>query len=566
MTKIETSAFTYHSLLTGLKASYLSALCLVASVTALPSSSLAQAASLEQNLACEALQQVRNLTITEATVRANDQSSSPYCYVRGIISPAIHFHAQLPLIGNWNGRFLQWGDGGKDGDLDFANHRVAEGYAVTNSNTGHDSGTEPGSAFGYNNRQAEIDFGYRAVHLTVMAGKTLVNSYYNRAPDYSYFEGCSTGGRQGLMEAQRYPNDFDGIVAGAPVNYYQAMNAAGTWNLQRMFKDDFAGNLAIDTNGDGQRDSVELVQILNDAVLQKCDANDGIRDGVLNNPLACDFNPSSDLSDFMCPSSFNGGACFNQAQIQTITDFYSGPYDSNGTIIYPGKTKGSELDWIGLFVPSESNGMAPGMLRGPAGDHVNYLFYEQDPGVTIPNLNDPNYSARTGGMNPEFHWLDFSVDDFTNGDAELMSSIMDATDPDLSSFLKSRGGKLIVYHGLSDALSVATATVNYFNDMVDTTFGGSFNDANDSSRLFLAPGMGHCGGGLGPNSWDKLVPLVDWVENGVAPESLTATHSTEGNIDDERLLCTFPQQATFSGPAGTENNPENWIAANFSCQ
>ena len=193
-------------------------------------------------------------------MRDNDQSDSAYCYVRGIISPAIHFHAQLPLPENFNGRFLQWGDGGKDGDLDFANHRVAEGYAVTNSNTGHDSGTEPGSAFGYNNRQAEIDFGYRAVHLTVMAGKTLVNNYYNRAPDYSYFEGCSTGGRQGLMEAQRYPNDFDGIVAGAPVNYYQAMNAAGTWNLQRMFKDNFAGNLAIDSNGDGQRDSVELVQ------------------------------------------------------------------------------------------------------------------------------------------------------------------------------------------------------------------------------------------------------------------------------------------------------------------
>jgi feruloyl esterase len=368
------------------------------------------------------------------------------------------------------------------------------------------------------------------------------------------------------MEAQRYPNDFDGIVAGAPVNYYQAMNAAGTWNLQRMFKDNFAGNLAIDSNGDGQRDSVELVRILNAAVLQKCDANDGIRDGVLNNPLACDFNPNSDLTDFMCPSSSTGGACFNQAQIQTIADFYSGPYDSNGTIIYPGKTKGSELDWIGLFVPSESNGMAPGMLRGPAGDHVNYLFYEQDPGVTIPNLNDTTYSARTGGMNPEFHWLDFNVDDFTNGDAELMSSIMDATDPDLSSFLKSRGGKLIVYHGLNDALSVATATVNYFNDMVDTTFAGSFNDANDSSRLFLAPGMGHCGGGPGPNNWDKLVPLVDWVENGVAPESLTATHSTDGNIDDERLLCTFPQQARYSGPAGEENDPQNWIAENFSCQ
>ena len=544
----------------------LPALALTAAFLLSPTASLAQQATANQIQACESLRQLRNLTITEAGMRDNDQSDSAYCYVRGIISPAIHFHAQLPLPENFNGRFLQWGDGGKDGDLDFANHRVADGYAVTNSNTGHDSGTEPGSAFGYNNRQAEIDFGYRAVHLTVMAGKTLVNNYYNRAPDYSYFEGCSTGGRQGLMEAQRYPNDFDGIVAGAPVNYYQAMNAAGTWNLQRMFKDNFAGNLAIDSNGDGQRDSVELVRILNDAVLQKCDANDGIRDGVLNNPLSCDFDPRVDLADHMCPSSGNGAVCFNDAQIQTIADFYSGPYDSNGTVIYPGRTKGSELDWIGLFVPSASNGMAPSMLRGPAGDHVNYLFYEEDPGVTIPNLNDPNYTPRRDGMNPEFHWLDFSVDDFTSGQAELMSSIMDATDPDLSSFLKSRDGKLIIYHGMGDALSVATATVNYFNDMVDTTFAGSFSDANDSSRLFLAPGMGHCGGGPGPNNWDKLAPLVDWVENGVAPESLTATHSTDGSVDNERLLCTFPQQARYTGPTGGENDSDNWVAENFSCQ
>ena len=544
----------------------LPALALTAAFLLSPTASLAQQATANQIQACESLRQLRNLTITEAGMRDNDQSDSAYCYVRGIISPAIHFHAQLPLPENFNGRFLQWGDGGKDGDLDFANHRVAEGYAVTNSNTGHDSGTEPGSAFGYNNRQAEIDFGYRAVHLTVMAGKTLVNNYYNRAPDYSYFEGCSTGGRQGLMEAQRYPNDFDGIVAGAPVNYYQAMNAAGTWNLQRMFKDNFAGNLAIDSNGDGQRDSVELVRILNDAVLQKCDANDGIRDGVLNNPLSCDFDPRVDLADHMCPSSGNGAVCFNDAQIQTIADFYSGPYDSNGTVIYPGRTKGSELDWIGLFVPSASNGMAPSMLRGPAGDHVNYLFYEEDPGVTIPNLNDPNYTPRRDGMNPEFHWLDFSVDDFTSGQAELMSSIMDATDPDQSSFLKSRDGKLIIYHGMGDALSVATATVNYFNDMVDTTFAGSFSDANDSSRLFLAPGMGHCGGGPGPNNWDKLAPLVDWVENGVAPESLTATHSTDGSVDNERLLCTFPQQARYTGPTGGENDSDNWVAENFSCQ
>ena len=185
----------------------------------------AQTTNLDERIACEDLENIRNLTIISAEIRENDVSVDQYCYVRGIISPAIHFHAQLPLRQNWNGRFLQWGDGGKDGDLDYADHRVAEGYAVTNSNTGHDNGVEPGASFAFNNRQAEIDFGYRAVHLTVMAGKLLVNHYYNKPPNYSYFEGCSQGGRQGLMEAQRYPEDFDGIVAGAPAFAYQDRKA-----------------------------------------------------------------------------------------------------------------------------------------------------------------------------------------------------------------------------------------------------------------------------------------------------------------------------------------------------
>lgn len=517
-------------------------------------------------VACESLLQAPNLTLIHASLRENDQADSPYCYVRGIIAPAIHFHAQLPLPENWNGRFLQWGDGGKDGDLDFANHRVAQGYAVTNSNTGHDSGTEPGSAFGFNNRQSEIDFGHRAVHLTTLAGKALVNSYYNRPPQYSYFEGCSTGGRQGLMEAQRYPDDFDGIVAGAPVNFYQAMNAAGVWHLQQMAQNNYAGNLAVDADGDGSRENVELVGILHDTVMNKCDASDGITDGVIDDPFACSFDPTVELSDYHCPNSTAGGVCFTDNQLTTIANFYRGPTDRDGNVIYPGKMVGSEPDWINLFIPSARNRMTPGMLSGPAGDHVNYLFYANDPGVTIPDLSDIHYVPRRTGMNPEYHWMEFNVQDVADGAAALMSSIMDATDPDLTSFLRDRGGKLIVYHGLTDALSVAAATVDYFTDMVNTTFAGSFAEANDHARLFLAPGMGHCGGGAGPNTWDKLLPLVDWVENGVIPETITATHSSNGRVDNERLLCTYPQRARYVGPAGGENDARNWTAGNFQCQ
>jgi feruloyl esterase len=147
-----------------------------------------------------------------------------------------------------------------------------------------------------------------------------------------------------------------------------------------------------------------------------------------------------------------------------------------------------------------------------------------------------------------------------------MSAIMDATDPDLGSFLRDNDGKLIVYHGLTDALSVAEATVSYFSEMVDVTFDGSFEAAAENARLFLAPGMGHCGGGPGPNTWDKLPALVDWVENGIAPDSIIATHRSDGRVDNERPLCPVPQRARYTGPVGGENDPANWTADNFTCQ
>ncbi|MFM1895797.1 MAG: hypothetical protein RLZZ385_871 [Pseudomonadota bacterium] len=536
--------------------------CLIA---ALAHGAQAQTVSDAQRQACEGLVLETDLTLTQARIHTS-RNGSAYCYVRGIIAPAIHYHVQLPLPDDWNGRFLMWGDGGKDGDLDFADQRLEQGYAVANSNTGHDTGTEPGSTFGHHNRQSEVDFGHRAVHLTTLAGKTLVSHYYGRNQQYAYFEGCSTGGRQGLMEAQRYPYDFDGIVAGAPVNFYQAMNAAGVWHLQRLFKVGFAGNLAVDANRDGSPESLRLVELLNQKVLGKCDATDGISDGVIDNPFSCAIDVANDLGDLRCPAGQAGDGCFTDAQLQTVADFYRGPHDNQGNRIYPGKLPGSEPDWNNLFIPHAGNSMNPSMLRGPAGDHVNFLFYEDDPGVAIPNLADVEHRARTTGMNPEFHWLEFDVNDVSAGKAALMSEIMDATDPDLSAFLKDNGGKLIIYHGLTDALSVATATVGYFQDVVDSTFAGSLADTTDHARLFLAPGMGHCGGGAGPNDWDKLSSLVDWVENGVAPDAIVATRRSNGAVVNERPLCPWPQQARYIGPAGGANDPANWRAGNFRCE
>ena len=516
--------------------------------------------------ACEALAEIPNLTLISAQVAKTREDRVSYCYVRGILPPAIGFHIQLPLPENWNGRFLNWGDGGPDGDLDFADHRVAEGYAVANSNTGHDNGAEPGWSFAFDNRQAEIDFGYRAVHLTVNAGKRVVEAYYGQSPTYSYHEGCSTGGRQALMEAQRYPEDLDGIVAGAPVNFLTSLGVAQVWLLQHLYRNDFEGNLAFDTDDDGSMESLTKFYLLQDAVLAKCDAKDGITDGVLDNPLACDFDPRSDLATHMCRGDINGDDCFTTAQVETIEVLYEGATDNRGRRIYKGKALGSEFDWPGWLLPHAENSNIPLSLR-LAHDRLNYGFYETDPGVAVQDPADLSRSPDKRRDPPEWAWWEFDINDVTAGKGDLMMSIFDATDPDLSQFLLESDGKLIIYHGWGDAGPQPEPTLDYYQDVVATTFGGDIEEARNHARLFMVPGMGHCSGGPGPNTWDKLAPLVAWVEQGVAPEFIVATHATEdGVVDNERRICAHPERAVYTGPAGGANDPANWVESNFSCQ
>jgi len=531
-------------------------------------STVVQLSSTVQTLpgaACEALLDLRSLTLTSARLVESDTTGVTYCYVKGILSSAIGFHTQLPLPDQWNGRYLTWGDGGKDGDLDFADARVAEGYAVANSNTGHDNGVEPGSSFGWHNRQAEIDFGYRAVHLTTAAGKVLTRAYYGMDPEYSYFEGCSTGGRQGLMEAQRYPDDFDGIVAGAPVNYYQALNASRMWLLQQVYANDLEASLTVDTTGDGQPDSDRKLVMLAEQVMAACDGADGVIDSVINDPTRCDFTPARDLAGMMCLDDVNRDNCFTRAQLALIETLYSGTRDSTGTLVYQGKPFGSERGWRARLFPHPSNNFTPGNF-GIAGDHLNYIFYEDDPGVTIPDLTDVSIQPNRERNPPEWSWQEFDIDDMTNGKADLLMSIMDASDPDLTRFLMRNNGKLLLYHGWNDVMTVAPATIDYYDQVVETTFDGDIDAAKERARLFLAPGMGHCRGDVGPDSWDRLAPLVEWVEHGRAPDAIIASHSTNGSVDNERPLCPYPDLAVYTGPLGGENNSENWVADNFSCR
>ncbi len=369
---------------------------------------------------CEALVDMPNLTIVaarvvEATARHRATATRRARFRRESLTT---FSSRCPA--NWNGRFLKWGDGGKDGDLDFADERVSEGYAVANSNMGHDNGSEPDASFAHDNRQAEIDFGYRAVHVTANAAKTLIRAYYGKPQSYSYFEGCSTGGREGLMEAQRYPGDFDGIVAGAPVLHYQELNAGHTWLLQRTFRNGFAGNLAYDTNGDGSFDSLKKLDMLAAAVMTQCDALDGIADGVIDDPLRCEFDPDTALAKMTCSAAHHGELCFTPAQLQTVKDFYRGPYDSRGRSVIKGRAPGAELDWE-QYIPHAGNQNFPSMLRGAANGHTEFLLYENDPGLPVAVLNDLSRASPIARVTPPEHaWWEFDIDDVTSGKADFM--------------------------------------------------------------------------------------------------------------------------------------------------
>jgi feruloyl esterase len=516
-------------------------------------------------MACEALLDLANVTITRAVVKPASGTTPAHCYIQGTLDARIRFHMQLPRPENWNGRLLNIGDGGKDGALNFADHRLAQGYAVANSNTGHDAGAEPRATFAHEDLASMIDFGHRAVHLTAVVSKTIVRAFYGRAATRTYFEGCSTGGRQGLMEAQRYPDDFDGIVAGAPVYDYQRLNVSHVWLAQRIFADNLAGNLAFDKDGDGTPESLTKVEMLKHAVLEKCDAVDGITDDVIDDPPGCRFDPAVDLKAHLCPGDTNGDACFTTRQIQVLQDIYRGPHDSRGARVFKGMDRGSEYEWDRTMYPHRGNGMVPAKLIYGV-DHLNFLFYEKSPGVPLPNPFDPKQTPDKRANPPEFGWWEFNIDDVTEGKGAAMMAITDATDPDLSRYLVRKNAKLLLFHGWADAEVSGEPTVDYYRQVIQTTFKGDVNAARERTRLFLFPGMGHCGGGPGCNEFDALAALVNWVEAGVAPDYFVAQHRTNGTVDNQRRVCAWPQRAVYAGPAGGANDRANWVERNFACK
>lgn len=526
--------------------------------------------------ACVALLNVGDLTIIDARVVATEDQT--ICQVQGVIGPGqIHYALQLPLPEEWNGRFLMNGDGGHDGDLDL-DLTNTRGYAVANSDMGHSSVTAPGATFAYGNGQAEIDYGYRAVHTTTLAAKRLISEYYGRPPDYSYFVGCSTGGREAAVEAQRYPDDFDGIVGGALFNNAVEIAMEQVWSSAVFFRD---------VNGDGtyfdDLITMDDTHALSTAVLAACDVlgNDKIRDGVVGNPEQCaSVFTDADIAALGAEQGWSEG------QVQAIEAVYAGPHDStNAHHWYWGKALGTEYAWGYYVVPTpgkfpEGNNMTP-FQTGFSATFMNYLWFENDPGQPTANPLDPSLQPQLG----EYRWLDFDFDlntplggtaypgrgpwSPTDGGG-FMRKILNGSQTDLTDFLVDNQGKYILYHGWGDPLIPAEGTVRYYEQIVADTFGGNADVAQNNVRLFMVPGMGHCRGGVdgAATDCDMLAPIVEWVENGNAPESIAVTHATDGVVNNERIICPWPLQPTYVGPTEgeAENDKANWVGSNFECQ
>jgi feruloyl esterase len=461
---------------------------------------------------CEDLRAVTlpNVTIT-ATESVKAAPAVPaHCRIAAVLTPSADSHIEievwLPADG-WNGKLQVVGNGGWAGVISTAamSQALREGYATASTDTGHRGGS---GSFAVGHPEKLIDFGYRSMHETTVAAKALVTRFYQRPARLSYYNGCSTGGRQGLMEAQRYPDDFDAIVAGAPVYNQVHLNTSQVSLQVDMLKDQ---SLIV---------PAAKIALVAKAVLNACDAKDGVKDGIVSNPDACKFDPSV----LLCKGAVDGADCLTEKQVESVRRAYAPVKTRSGEIVYPGHSYGFETGWR---IPQP-------------GAPINPLFGDM-----------PRYLSR---QDEKWDVMTFDLD------ADLAAALKNAgyiesSDPHLEKF-KARGGKLLLYHGWADPGPAPANTIHYYNEVVKA-LGGSKQD--DWIRVFLLPGVGHCGGGVGPDQADYMAALERWKEAGTAPDQIVAAKVAGGRVAMTRPICAYPKVAGYKG-MGSVND-----AANFTC-
>ena len=445
------------------------------------------------------------------------KSLPTFCRVVGVVEPAINFEVWLPTVTGekkWNGKFNGVGNGGLAGFIAYPAmaQSLLRGYATASTDTGHSNA--PGKdAWALGHPELLVDFASRGIHMTARAAKSVIRAYYSQAPRYSYFTGCSGGGGQALSEAQRYPADYDGIVAGAPANF-----------PTQMWPGELYAAYVTHRSPDNLIPNEKLPMIAN-AALTACDAQDGLKDGLINDPRRCTFDPAI----LQCNGA-DRPDCLTAGQVDSVRKIYEGLKDpTTGKLFWPGYEMSSEEGW-------------PGHIQNPFIVPIGYFKYMA--------FNNPNWDWRT------FNLSDPKVFALLIEASHRLGPILNSVKPDLTAFQRL-GGKLILYHGWLDQNISPRNSIHYYESVEAIT--GS-NETRDFARLFLAPGMGHCGGGPGPNSFDNLSALEEWVEKKLPPQQIIASHSSNGKVDRMRPLCPYPQVAVYKGTGSIDD------AANFTCQ
>jgi feruloyl esterase len=462
------------------------------------------------------------ISVAVAVAMPETAEAPAHCRVFGQVLPQVGFEVRMPA--DWNGRFMMVGNGGYAGEATDSRGRASQygrymkrGYAVAATDTGHSNITEPQGTFA-TDRQKLLDYAFRSLHVTADASKTVLRAYYGSAPAKSYFEGCSTGGRQGLILAQRFPDDFDGITVGAPVlsftgtmlHYVQAAKALKAAPI-----------------------GAAKLPALAARIYDTCDAKDGLKDGLIDDPRRCDFQPARDLPK--CEAGADRPDCFTPPQIGTLDKLY-GEVISAGKRIFPGWPVGGEIagqNGHSGWDPWIIHDGAPTVGTNFAVDFFRYLAFAKP---------DPQY---------DINQLDFDKDPAR---LDTIQQILDATDTDLTRFQR-RGGKILMYFGWADPALNPMMGVEYYQAVQERMGAGT----TDFFRLFMVPGMFHCGDGPGPNQFDTTAPLSDWVERGTAPQSIRANKMIDGKVARSRPLCVYPLVARYRGTGSTDD------FSNFTC-
>ena len=456
-----------------------------------------------------------------AGVNAAPVELPAFCRVAAVVGTELRYELWMPA--QWNNKLVSVGNGGLAGTISYAAmvKPLQAGYATSSTDTGHVNAGSGDGAWALGHFERIVNFADRGTHLMAQASKVVLAAFYGSKPAHAYFNGCSQGGHEAFIEAQRYPDDYDGIIAGDPANYWTHHYVGGhLWS-------------GLATDGEAYIPASK-VPVLADAVNEACDMLDGVKDGVLSDPRRCKFNPAK----LLCTGA-DTTACFTAPQVSAIQKLWDGMKTANGRQIWPGIVPGGEAgtggwaNWI--------TGIGPGR-----GGHLNlgipfFRFFLFDD----PTWDYHNFRVEAAdGFDSDIDYLD-----------SKLGALFNAINPDLSPF-KARGGKLIQYHGWSDPDITPLNSINYY-ESVQKTMGAN---VPDFYRLFMVPGMQHCNGGPGATTFDMLAPLDAWATTGTAPETVIASKVTNGVVTRTRPLCPYPQEAKWKGTGSTDE------AANFSCE